>query len=171
MRQDRDKFVEIVWKNILAGKEDQFEKCDNCDNQELKYDVSSIMHYSEYAFSKSRKDGLVTIRVKDESGTKIGQRNGFSSLDVIGLNKLYCPGFKAKCADNDETCASKANDCEDEQKKDWMYLNCAGTCKICVEPKCEDKYDTTIANPQCPGWKNYCKKFSLKVHVMRILST
>ena len=66
MRQDRDKFVKIVKKNIQEGRENQFEKCKNCDNQALKYDVGSVMHYSEYAFSKNKTAGLKTIIAKGD---------------------------------------------------------------------------------------------------------
>ena len=93
-------------ENIQEGRENQFEKCKNCDNQALKYDVGSVMHYSQYAFSKNRTAGLKTIIVKGDKTAKLGQRNGFSSLDIIGLNKLYCPGYKAKCRDNDPNCTS-----------------------------------------------------------------
>ena len=169
MRQDRDKFVKIIKENIQEGRENQFEKCKNCDNQALKYDVGSVMHYSEYAFSKNKKAGLKTIIVKGNKNTKLGQRNGFSSLDIIGLNKLYCPGYKARCRDNDPNCASMINDCTDEKKKDWMVVNCAGTCNVCITRlttkavrKCENKYDTTLKNPYCKLWKMFCPKEDAK---------
>ena len=114
------------------------------------------MHYHAYAFSKNKRDGLKTIEPLKGSYTSIGQRNGLSSLDIIGINKLYCPNYKASCADNDEHCSSMADNCEDDNKRDWMVKNCAGTCKICVKVKCENKYDTTIRNPACPKWVEYC---------------
>ena len=156
MREDRDNFVKIIWENIQAGKRNQFTKCTSCDNQGLKYDIGSIMHYHAYAFSKNGRSGLKTIEPLTGSHTSIGQRNGLSSLDIIGINKLYCPGYKASCADNDESCPSMVNDCEDANKREWMMKNCAGTCKICV---CEDKYDTTLKESDwsCPGWTKWCK--------------
>ena len=42
------------------------------------------MHYGEYAFSKN---DLPTIATKN--GEDIGQRNGLSHYDIIGLNKLH----------------------------------------------------------------------------------
>ena len=155
MRQDRDKYVKINWENILPGKENQFIKCNSCDNQGLKYEIGSIMHYHSTAFSKNKTDGLKTIVPVNGDHTSLGQRNGLSSLDIIGINKLYCPGYKAKCADNDESCPTMASDCEDDKKRNWMVKNCAGTCKVCVKEKCEDKYDTTISKPSCPGWAEY----------------
>ena len=44
------------------------------------------MHYPETAFSKNRK--IPTIVTKD--GSKIGQRDGFSVMDIEGINKIYC---------------------------------------------------------------------------------
>ena len=157
MRKDRDDFVKINFQNVMPGKQNQFTKCDDCDDQGLKYDIGSIMHYHAYAFSKNKRDGLKTIEPLDGSSTSIGQRNGLSSLDVIGINKLYCPGYKATCADNDVNCPSMANDCEHVDKRNWMAKNCAGTCKICVKEKCENKYDLTIpGREKCPKWKKWC---------------
>lgn len=157
MRKDRDEFVKINWENILAGKENQFTKCVGCDDQGLKYDIGSIMHYHAYAFSKNRRE-LKTIEPLKGSYTSIGQRNGLSSLDIIGINKLYCPGYKATCADNDVTCPSLVDDCEDDIKRDWMVKNCAGTCKVCVKEKCEDKYDNNLPPKwkSCPKWTRWC---------------
>ena len=155
-------------ENIKEGRENQFEKCKNCDNQALKYDVGSVMHYSQYAFSKNRTAGLKTIIVKGDKTAKLGQRNGFSSLDIIGLNKLYCPGYKAKYGDNDPNCASMIDNCRDEKKKDWMYVNCAGTCNVCITRltkvvrECENRYDKTLRDPFCHHWAMFCPKNDLK---------
>ena len=85
---DRDSYVNIYTANITPGKEHNFDKCASaeCTVQELPYDFGSVMHYSAMAFSAN---GQATITKKDGS-TDFGQRNGFSDLDIQGINKFYC---------------------------------------------------------------------------------
>lgn len=53
-----------------------------------KYDLGSIMHYESHAFSSTR--GRPTIIPKNRNaGTRMGQRNGFSQIDIRKINKLY----------------------------------------------------------------------------------
>ena len=61
------------------------------------------------------------------------------------------------------------NDCKDETKKDWMYVNCAGSCNVCITRptkiarRCENKYDTTLSNIEyCKYWKMFCPKNDIK---------
>ena len=84
-RSDRDRHVKINFANIVNYAKSNFQKCGRCNNQRLPYDTDSVMHYGSYAFSKN---GKPTITVKD--GSRIGQRNGFSSLDLKGINQMYC---------------------------------------------------------------------------------
>uniref|UniRef100_A0AC35TKZ0 Metalloendopeptidase n=1 Tax=Rhabditophanes sp. KR3021 TaxID=114890 RepID=A0AC35TKZ0_9BILA len=89
-RADRDKYIDIKWENVEAGLQDQFEKYDlkMIDHLETRYDYESVMHYASTAFSKN---GKVTIEPK-KKGAEIGQRVGFSPLDLYKINKLYnCP--------------------------------------------------------------------------------
>ena len=56
--------------------------------QGLTYDLRSIMHYDAYAFSNN---GRPTIEPRD-TGVKlssIGQREGFTDLDLQHVNILY----------------------------------------------------------------------------------
>ena len=63
----------------------QFRKCEHCDLQNSTYDYNSVMHYRANAFSNNGKDTITT-----KNGESIGQRNGFSDLDIKGINELYC---------------------------------------------------------------------------------
>lgn len=57
-----------------------------------KYDYDSLMHYGNYAFSSN---GYPTIAAKSNARKTLGQRNGFSAIDIRQLNKLYsCGGGK-----------------------------------------------------------------------------
>ena len=66
----------------------QFRKCEHCDLQNSTYDFNSVMHYRASAFSNNGEDTITT-----KNGESIGQRNGFSDLDIKGINDLYCGKF------------------------------------------------------------------------------
>ncbi len=57
--------------------------------QGVPYDLTSIMHYGAYAFSRN---GKPTIKPNDHSVplNLLGQRSGFSEKDLMHLNALYC---------------------------------------------------------------------------------
>lgn len=83
-RHDRDQHVEILWENIADDMEYNFEK-HVLDGEDLgPYDFSSIMHYSETAFSVN---GQPTIKPK--GGQEIGQRKGLSDGDVAAIKMMY----------------------------------------------------------------------------------
>ena len=63
----------------------QFRKCEHCDLQNSTYDFNSVMHYGAKAFSNNGEDTITT-----KNGESIGQRNGFSDLDVKDINDFYC---------------------------------------------------------------------------------
>ena len=86
-RPDRDKYVTINYSNIQGGNAHNFDICNNCQFQQTPYDYNSIMHYGRWDFSKFWPF-LTTISVKN--GEQIGQRNGFSTWDIYGINRLYC---------------------------------------------------------------------------------
>ena len=90
-RSDRDRHVKIHFPNIRRGYERNFQKCERCNNQRLPYDTSSIMHYSSHAFTANGKPTITTI-----DGSQIGQRNGFSSLDLKKINQMYCSDSDSK---------------------------------------------------------------------------
>jgi len=87
-RSDRDTYITVNYNNIRSGMKRQFDKCKNCDLQGLAYDTGSVMQYHETAFSK---DGTSKTMVSKD-GSKLGQDNGFSKLDLKGINMIYCGG-------------------------------------------------------------------------------
>ena len=54
-------------------------------NFKTDYDYDSVMHYGNTAFSKN---GKITIK-PIKANVIIGQRNGFSALDIQEINALY----------------------------------------------------------------------------------
>ncbi|XP_058889493.1 hatching enzyme 1.2-like isoform X1 [Acipenser ruthenus] len=84
-RIDRDKYITILWENVLKDHEFNFDKY-KANNLNTPYDYGSLMHFGKYAYSE---DGLPTIIPKKYINTAIGQRVGASPIDKIKINKLY----------------------------------------------------------------------------------
>ena len=80
---DRDSFVTVNLANVISGREHNFNRITGSLAVSNSYDHSSVMHYSERAFSSN---GQKTI---DCRGNACGQRSGFSSKDVADINALY----------------------------------------------------------------------------------
>ena len=56
------------------------------------YDLTSVMHYEAYAFASDRSRPTIVAKDTTRSG-RMGQRNGFSTVDVRKINTLYkCSG-------------------------------------------------------------------------------
>ena len=89
-REDRDSFVNIIWANIQAGKEHNFNQ-HIVDGDDIgPYDYGSIMHYSRTAFSR---DGVSpTIVPTNPASAVIGQRNGLSAGDIAAANSFCSTG-------------------------------------------------------------------------------
>merc|ERR1712018_109725 len=87
-RPDRDNYVIVKTENIVADSLSQFDKCtvEECTVQDLPYDYGSVMHYGWNYFTSN---GQATMTKLDGS-TDFGQRDGFSDLDLQGINKFYC---------------------------------------------------------------------------------
>jgi len=91
-RPDRDSFVTIVSRNIKSGMSFNFNKksYSQVDSLNTPYDYDSMMHYGKTAFG----NGRVTIITKDKRyQDRIGQRRGFSKVDIQQINKMYCCEF------------------------------------------------------------------------------
>ncbi|CAK1590548.1 unnamed protein product [Parnassius mnemosyne] len=86
-RYERDNYVTINYNNVKPGTENNFKKADSeyTSGFGVSYDYNSVMHYSEYAFSKNSKK---TIEPK-VGGVKLGQREGLSRGDVRKVNNMY----------------------------------------------------------------------------------
>jgi len=83
-RDDRDKYVTILWDNIKPRFKHNFRSYRPTLNQGFGYDYGSLMHYGAYDFSRNNKPTIVT-----KGGQEIGQRKGVSWQDVMEIRKLY----------------------------------------------------------------------------------
>nr|CAD2187909.1 unnamed protein product [Meloidogyne enterolobii] len=104
-RWDRDQFVSVSLDNIRHGYEDQFDKEseEENDNQQVPYDLGSVMHYSEYAFSSPDAHNPVLSAKEPYNQKTMGQRIAPSFLDVLLMNKRYM------CLDD---CKSRGVECK-----------------------------------------------------------
>ncbi|XP_062555065.1 zinc metalloproteinase nas-4 isoform X2 [Armigeres subalbatus] len=87
-RYERDDWVRIQTQNIQRGTENNFSKAKvgTTDGFGVAYDYGSVMHYSAKAFSSNGQD---TIVAKKKFDGVMGQRDGFSSLDLRKINLMY----------------------------------------------------------------------------------
>lgn len=83
-REDRDRSVRIVWANITAGREHNFNQHITDGDDIGAYDFGSIMHYGPTAFTRNGQATIVTL-----GGQAIGQRNGLSAGDIAAVRAMY----------------------------------------------------------------------------------
>lgn len=83
-REDRENFIRILFQNIEAGKEHNFNQHISDGDDVGRYDYGSIMHYSRTAFSKNGQPTIETL-----NGESIGQRDGLSESDIQAVNFMY----------------------------------------------------------------------------------
>lgn len=83
-REDRDRHVRILWQNIEAGREHNFNQHITDGDDIGAYDFASLMHYGRTAFGVN---GAVTIQTL--GGQAIGQRNGLSAGDIAAVRAMY----------------------------------------------------------------------------------
>ncbi|MBA2657711.1 MAG: M12 family metallopeptidase [Tatlockia sp.] len=95
-RQDRDQYVQIVWDNIKAGHQSNFNQhlTDGLDYGPYNYD--SLMHYSACAFSKNvtcataENEGSAQKTILPfRDGVYIGQRDHISQGDIDAIKAIY----------------------------------------------------------------------------------
>ncbi|EDV93000.1 GH18521 [Drosophila grimshawi] len=92
-RMERDDFVIIMPQNIRPRNLRNFRRVNKTAAFGVKYDFDSVMHYSSRAFSLNGEQTMVA-RV-EENTVRMGQRFGFSDLDVEKINRMYnCSGYR-----------------------------------------------------------------------------
>ena len=88
VREDRDKYVKVLWQNIQTGQSYNFNQSITTSDDIGSYDYSSIMHYAATAYSAN---GLATLQTIP-AGIPIGQSYVLSAGDIAGVRRLYTQG-------------------------------------------------------------------------------
>ncbi|XP_049800867.1 zinc metalloproteinase nas-4-like [Schistocerca nitens] len=136
-RADRDDYVTVLLHNVIPGYERQFKKHSwhIAQSLGLPYDTGSLMHYGRLAFSR---DGRSPTIVPRDPRAAIGQRLGFSEVDVAKINLLYgCrntlvrrptpptqPPPRPVCAGSDRFCNHWARFEQCLRLPFWMKVHC-----------------------------------------------
>ncbi|MFH0976037.1 MAG: M12 family metallopeptidase [Spirochaetota bacterium] len=89
-RPDRDLYVNIIWNNILTGKDYNFDLIDNplYIEQKFEYDYLSIMHYDKTAFSINGSPTIVS-----KTANQIDPSEEITDLDAARAREIYGPPF------------------------------------------------------------------------------
>ncbi|KAL6489362.1 hypothetical protein MHYP_G00031030 [Metynnis hypsauchen] len=107
-RYDRDNYVTIIYKNIIAGTENNFDKAPENEStiQGTPYDYMSLMHYGQDFFSNGNGHTIITKDPRFQD--VIGQHYDLSPIDAFELNNLYkCNSsisFLDRCSFRNSTC-------------------------------------------------------------------
>jgi len=88
-RLDRDNYIRINLNNVPSNYHRQFAKYSASQASTLgePYDKQSVMHYGRYAFAINRRIPVITSR--SNPNEDLGQRNGFSRIDLNQVRKHY----------------------------------------------------------------------------------
>lgn len=132
-RPDRNLYVEVLWENIPPGEAHNFNKYDRgkIDTLQVPYDYDSIMHYGTDSFSKNGKPTLRSIK---DPARALGQRNGFTQIDIQEINSLY-----------------ECNNAVSTGKPGWSSWSDFGPCSINCK-KIRQRFCTSSnKDVDCPG--------------------
>jgi len=169
-RPDRDKYITINYGNIMRGMAYNFDKhTRGIDSLGTTYDYSSMMHYGATAFSKNRRN---TISTKDPTKQHlIGQRRGFSPIDIKQINLLYkCNGYtpppqtEPPCEDGHTRCQEWADRGECKINPNYMLRVCRVACKVCsgggASTSAPDTQPPNTGAPSCVNNHERCQEWA-----------
>lgn len=88
-REDRDRFVTIVFSNIDPNQQHNFPQQISDGDDIGPYDYGSIMHYSPGAFAIDPNQPTIVAKQPLPPGVVMGQRTGLSQGDLAGVQTLY----------------------------------------------------------------------------------
>ncbi|XP_022342446.2 tolloid-like protein 1 [Crassostrea virginica] len=174
-RPDRDSWVRVIHTNIEPDKTDNFEKLRSWEVNTLgiRYDYGSVMHYSKTAFSRNGNPTILPIR---DTVAEIGQRHGFSHLDISKVNKLYrcgdiLPGQTAVpptlgqyqsnpllVMTNIQTHSCQSNGWLPWSKWSRCDLNCQQQRERFCRPECSDLRDCPGTSREVQNCQSQCRR-------------
>ncbi|CAN7979774.1 unnamed protein product, partial [Ixodes pacificus] len=94
-RADRDRYVRVVWNNVVPRFKANFMKTNRVPYLNEDYDYESIMHYFFNAFSKDPEQATLVPRSRGIELFNLGlafKENRMTKVDIHKLNTIYrCP--------------------------------------------------------------------------------
>ncbi|PAV78167.1 hypothetical protein WR25_26181 isoform C [Diploscapter pachys] len=91
-RMDRERYLEINWKNVNPQLIDQYTVVDQklYTTYGVPYDFESIMHYKSTFASRIFNKDVMVPRRNHSKKSLLGQRKRLTASDVELINKMYC---------------------------------------------------------------------------------
>jgi len=162
-RADRDSYVRIHWENVPKMLENNFEKQtkDSVDSLGTKYDYLSIMHYGGRAFGGKK----MTIEALDPCyQRKMGQRMGFSAIDIVQMNLLYkcsSPPPQSTTSQPPKTASQTTKKVETREPKTQVTQKPSTQKPSTQSPprRCQDAFPWKCrSRNSCKEWRDFCHK-------------
>ncbi|XP_064456008.1 blastula protease 10-like [Ornithodoros turicata] len=145
-RSDRDGSIRILWENIPVDKYSQFMQTYD-RNRNVPYDITSVMHYSQGAFSASPFTKNTIVTTNPHMQLRMGNK-GLSFRDRRLANLMY------SCSDG---CPNKDLNCQNEGflfRPSTAERNEPCQC-VCPDntagDKCQDINGDYYREPSCGG--------------------
>jgi len=139
-RGDRDRYIYWHKENMPPGSFDTLFPKGSSDFNETAYDVLSLMHFGAFDFSTN---GLITIEPNETMLTHfIGQRVGYSQLDIEHIGELY--------------------GCLHSVKPNFINVDLKDSVEKGITDPCEDETPSGLANSNtqqdfsCEDLQKYC---------------
>ncbi|XP_061196734.1 uncharacterized protein LOC133205009 [Saccostrea echinata] len=174
-RPDRDSWVRVIKSNIIRDKVKNFDKLSSMevDTLGITYDYGSVMHYSKTAFSRNGNPTLLPIR---NTKAEIGQRHGFSQLDIDKVNTLYrcgdiaptnptlhptpvhSPSISISGLMNLQSSPCQSNGWLPWSKWSRCDLNCQQQRQRFCRPECSDLRDCPGSSREVQNCQNTCRR-------------
>lgn len=97
---NRDEFVQINFDNIASHNRANFNKygTNMISSYDVDYDYSSVLHYSNKAFSTNGRETIVPLKALP-LGVVLGQRERLTVRDIKKVNRMYCERSNKKLQD------------------------------------------------------------------------
>ena len=90
-RPDRDNFIRVLYQNIQAGRDSEFNIYPNGNTLGLPYDANSIMHYGSLAFSRDQRSPTIESLIPGVVLRNSNEKTALTGVDVEGIRRLYDP--------------------------------------------------------------------------------
>ena len=89
-RSDRDKYVDILWNNIIEDSKHNFDRYDKTNNELVPFDYYSIMIYSPYSFAiDTKKPTMAPKHPQSERLLNDEEKLKLSKNDIEMIKKFY----------------------------------------------------------------------------------